>query len=638
MPNISKVLSMGSANFNFNYEMIGGHPTVTPPMWTTLATGAPPYIHGVTDFFKRGENIGDAVYNFDSRNCEAEQYWNITAEAGLKTLVWHWPGSSWPPSSDSPNLMVVDGTQPEGVNMGNAEVDEEGLLIASEQTPEVLYRPKSGVNTDVPCYISGMEFSEDKLHDTMAEFVGSDVVNLVRMPDSPKTDFANLTIGIAYSPIKPATGWIDAPENAKECILLLSEGLIHRPCLIIPNDQGIYDTVKIYKNKKSEEPIAVLKNDIYVQDVIDDAITKEDERIPANRNMRILQMAEDGSLIKIWISAAMDFHNDTLWHPKSLLPEIVKNVGYPQPVALAGGHDEKLLAGCMRRTWDSAAKWQADSINYLIDTYDLDVVFSHFHSVDLQGHMLVQFLKKGSKLPAETIQELYKEVMIQADRYVGEFIPLLDKGWTILIVSDHGQACPQEQVSPIALDPAVDGVTMVKLGYTVLKKDENGNDLSEIDWTKTRAVIWRMGEVWLNIKGRDPQGIVEPEDVYELEEQIMTDLYGLRDGKTGHRIVYLAVRNKDAVIFGMGGKNAGDIIFYSAEEFVSDHGDSLSTIDGACDTSVRSVFFAAGPGIKKNHLTERTIHHVDVAPTMAVLLGTRMPAQCEGAPVYQILE
>ena len=74
MPNVSKLLAMGAANVH--YEMIGGHPTVTPPMWTTLATGASPYVHGVTDFFKRGENIGDAVYNFDSRNCQAEQYWN----------------------------------------------------------------------------------------------------------------------------------------------------------------------------------------------------------------------------------------------------------------------------------------------------------------------------------------------------------------------------------------------------------------------------------------------------------------------------------------------------------------------------------------------------------------------------------
>lgn len=42
MPNLTKLLKAGAANED--YEMIGGHPTVTPPMWTTLATGAPPYI------------------------------------------------------------------------------------------------------------------------------------------------------------------------------------------------------------------------------------------------------------------------------------------------------------------------------------------------------------------------------------------------------------------------------------------------------------------------------------------------------------------------------------------------------------------------------------------------------------------
>ena len=52
--------------------------------------------------------------NFDSTKCHAEQMWNVTAEAGKKTLVWHWPGSAWPPSSDSENLHVVDGTSPGG--------------------------------------------------------------------------------------------------------------------------------------------------------------------------------------------------------------------------------------------------------------------------------------------------------------------------------------------------------------------------------------------------------------------------------------------------------------------------------------------------------------------------------------------
>ena len=44
-----------------------------------------------------------------------------------------------------------------------------------------------------------------------------------------------------------------------------------------------------------------------------------------------------------------------------------------------------------------------------------------------------------------------------------------------------------------------------------------------------------------------------------------------------------------------------------------------------------------GPS-KKGCLTNRVIRQVDVAATIAHLGGVRMPAQCEGAPIYQILE
>ena len=41
---------------------------------------------------------------------------------------------------------------------------------------------------------------------------------------------------------------------------------------------------------------------------------------------------------------------------------------------------------------------------------------------------------------------------------------------------------------------------------------------------------------------------------------------------------------------------------------------------------------------KEGYKTNRIIRQVDVVPTLCTLLGTRMPAQCEGAPVYQIFE
>lgn len=637
MPNLKKLLELGSAHDEM--MMIGGQPTVTPPMWTTLSTGANPCTHGITDYWAKGDDLLKNVYNFDSRRCKAEPMWNVTAEAGLKTLVWHWPGCAWPPTSNNPNLSVVDGTQPGGVNVGVAEVDSEILVVANINTSEVLYRKKIASDSNVPCFISGMEIEENNELTGFERIHSGGIDNVSITSEETHSTLSACPMDVVFSPIKAAKGWANAPEDAKEFTLLFSKGLIHRPCLIIKNAEGRYDTVKIYKNKRAAEPIAVLPNDVFVADIVDEAIVKE-KHVAVNRNMRVLSIEDNAETLRMWISPAMDFSNDTVWHPKTLLKEIVENVGYPQSVSMTGCEDARMIRDCTIANWEKTAQWNADSIKYLVRKYDYKVVFSHFHSVDMQGHIIVQYLKKGSNtVSGETMQELFLEVYEQIDRYIGRFLELLDEGWTILLVSDHGQTCPEYYMSDLVnAGAAVNAVVLEKFGYTVLKRDEHGNKLHEIDWTKTTAVANRVDHIYINLKGRDPEGIVEPEDKYDLEERIMADLYSLRDEKTGYRLCQLALRNKDAILLGMGGPESGDIVYFVNEGFTWDHGDSLSTIDGACGTSVRSVFVAAGKGIKKNYITARYIHHVDVTPTVAALLGLRMPAQAEGAPVYQILE
>ena len=117
----------------------------------------------------------------------------------------------------------------------------------------------------------------------------------------------------------------------------------------------------------------------------------------------------------------------------------------------------------------------------------------------------------------------------------------------------------------------------------------------------------------------------------------MTDMYAQRDPQTGKRVIALALRNRDAVLLGQGGPDAGDICSWNAEGYNYDHGDSLSTCWGEEDTSSSPIFVAAGLGIKENYVTDRIIRQIDFAPTIAAILGVRMPAQCEGAPAYQIL-
>ena len=225
------------------------------------------------------------------------------------------------------------------------------------------------------------------------------------------------------------------------------------------------------------------------------------------------------------------------------------------------------------------------------------------------------------------------------DEYIGEFLPLLDEGWTILLFSDHSLVSAEKDYFPYIGDNyGINTGIMCDLGYTVLKKDENGKPIADFDWEKTRAIQQRSNSIFINLKGRDRFGIVDPADKYELEEQIITDLYGLKDPKTGKRIISLALHQKDANLLGLGGDyTAGDVIFFVHDEYLKDHGEGLSTALGYADTTLSPIFVAAGKGIKEGFEMKLFPREVDVAPTAAVLLGVRIPAECEGSPAYTIL-
>ena len=642
MPNTKKFIEKGASGKGL--VLLGAHPTITPPMWTTLATGAYPSTHGITDFWLQdGNNLDSIAYGLDSRLCKAEQMWNVLAESGKKTLVWHWPGSSWPPTSDSPNLHVVDGTQPEGANCGTAEIEKDFILVADVKTEGTTYKAKAVAGSHIPCTIDDLEKEEekassDKIGNTIA--VGAKpTTTIILSPDEGQGTMGKMPYDVVLSPIKPANGWVEAPEDALEITVLFSKGMIRRVGLITKNEEGIYDTVKLYKNKKSEEPLAVLPKGEFVKNIKDEAI-RDDEKYDVVRNMRVLDLAEDGSHLKLWVSTAINVNEDTLWYPKELYKLVYENCGAAVAGCMLGGYDEQLLKECMVPQWEAQGEWVADSLNYLIDNENYEAVFSHYHNVDLQGHMIVKFMKNKGKdmLPEHVYAELMQMVYEQTDRYIGRFMHYLDEGWTIMIVSDHAQACPE--YGPIALGEPM-GVNvrlMEELGYTTIKKDENGNDLHEIDWENTKAVAVRGNHIYINLKGRNPYGIVDPADQYELEEQIMTDLYSYKHPETGKRVIALALRNKDALLLGLSGDGCGDIIYWTSEGYHFDHGDALSTTFGYADTSISPIFIAAGNGIKAGFTTNRVIREVDVTPTIAAITGVRMPAQCEGAPVYQILD
>lgn len=643
MPNVEELMRRGSCREDL--VLMGAQPTITPPCWTTLSTGAYPATHGITCFKKQGSDLDDLVYGMGSDSCKAEQLWDCFVEAGKKTLVCQWPGCSWPPTKDDPNLLVIDGTNPTFINMLPI-IDSEEVVIADVKTDEITYKPMAASDGNVPCVVKDLEEIE-----VGEAFKGGGHLThtiLILEPEDGEHALSEAPYSIAFSPIKDAEGWKDAPEGAKEFVTLINYGFIRRPCLILKNEEGVYDHVVMYKNKKDMEEVVTLYKDQYTRDVWDDVIDGE-ERKPATRDMILLEIAEDGTHIEMYITGACKPDYDNHFQPKSLYHELTEKIGPIPTMGNISGASEKFIGKCHMGAWEHEADWQAATIHYLIKEKGVEAVFSHYHNVDQMGHQIMKYLKQReySPMPAETYDKLMQKVYEQTDRYIGKFMDLLDDGWTIALVSDHGQVCPEHEAHMMGDGTGVNIRLLQKLGFTVLKQDENGNDIREIDWEKTVAVAPRGNHIYLNVKGRNKHvladgtvidGIVDPEDKYEMEEKIMTALYDYHDEKTGQRIFAAVLRNKDAMLLGLGGPDSGDLIYWMAEGYHIDHGDTLSTTKGCAETSVSPLCIFAGPGFKQNFRTDRVIRQVDVTPTMAYLAGVRMPAQCEGSIVYQVLE
>lgn len=151
----------------------------------------------------------------------------------------------------------------------------------------------------------------------------------------------------------------------------------------------------------------------------------------------------------------------------------------------------------------------------------------------------------------DTVPEIYR----QADRIVGELLKRTGDGRThVMITSDHGFASFRQQVHMNSW--------LLKNGYLAIREltDQEKEDLKDqrmklkdfvdskrvfsyVDWSKTKAFSLGLGKIYLNVKGREPKGIVEPSEMQSLMREIAKKLESDLDPKTGKPFVkgaYLA--------------------------------------------------------------------------------------------------
>ena len=159
-----------------------------------------------------------------------------------------------------------------------------------------------------------------------------------------------------------------------------------------------------------------------------------------------------------------------------------------------------------------------------------------------------------------------------------------------------------------------------------------------IDWRKTRAfgATAHLDGIRVNLRGREPQGIVEPGAEYEaLREAVIAALGQVRDPETGDPIIVWARRCED-VFSGPYVNEAPDVIYMTADNSYPESGRlDPGAIMGA-DLAGRGgshrlegVFVLAGLAARRGAALERC-RIVDVMPTLLHALGLPVPRDGDG--------
>jgi predicted AlkP superfamily phosphohydrolase/phosphomutase len=150
-----------------------------------------------------------------------------------------------------------------------------------------------------------------------------------------------------------------------------------------------------------------------------------------------------------------------------------------------------------------------------------------FDTSDRVQHMFYRYLDPASEAAMDqryvkVIEKLY----IDMDRLVGDTLKHVDKDCALFVLSDHGFRAFRRGVNLNAW--------LRREGYLTLTGDRNesGEYFDGIDWDRTRAYTFGLGGLYLNLRGREAQGTVAPEDADSLKQELIAKLSGLQDEET----------------------------------------------------------------------------------------------------------
>jgi predicted AlkP superfamily phosphohydrolase/phosphomutase len=266
-------------------------------------------------------------------------------------------------------------------------------------------------------------------------------------------------------------------------------------------------------------------------------------------------------------------------------------------------------------------------------------------ATDRIQHMFFRTLEADHPANRDKETEKYKNVIedlyIRMDDLVGRTMAKIAKNDVFIVLSDHGFKSFRRGINLNAW--------LKSKGYLKLKEGvaESGEFFNGVDWEKTKAYAFGLAGIYLNVKGREKSGIVDPGEGYnQLKKQLIDELSGLIDPQTGAVAITEMFDNRkiykgpytDSGPDLISGYNIGYRISWNGatgvvnDEVFEDNTKSWSGDHCMDPRLLPGVIFAnkkiiaSKPGL------------VDLAPTVLDLFGVNKPGYMEGRSIFNEIE
>lgn len=377
----------------------------------------------------------------------------------------------------------------------------------------------------------------------------------------------------------------------------------------------------------------------------------------------------------------------TVSYPPDALEQIVTAIGdymlYPDP---GQAYSDSGVDAFLARLY-ACTELRVKAFDYLRQREPWDFAMMVFNGTDTVSHAMWKYMDREHPLhdPARydrygsAIRDFYRTV----DGYLGQVIDTLPDDTVLVVMSDHGfgpfhkfihvnnwlihegfmairpdaRSRVKQSFFRAGFAPMTVYDWLMRLGLGGLKREVvrgQGQGLlkamflsfDDVDWQRTVAYsLGNVGQIYLNVKGREPFGCVEPGAAYEhRRDAILARLQDLRDPETGETIVE-AVFRREEVYRGDLVARAPDILFlprrleyfgFGEYEFGS-HRIVESMRRGISGTHrMNGIFLAYGAPVRPG-LAIHGAAIVDLAPTMLHLSGRPVPAHMDGRVLEEAL-